>query len=47
MGIGGDALSTFLDLSLLALQAFEVFHVEDAHRDKRGEVFQQSTAEEP
>lgn len=39
MGIGGDALSTFLDLSLLALQAFEVFHVEDAHRDREEKSF--------
>ena len=34
MGISGDALSALLDLSLLALRAFEVFHVEDAHGDR-------------
>lgn len=36
MGIPGEGLTRFLNLSLITLQAFELFHVEETHRARRG-----------
>lgn len=39
MGIGTFAPSPFLNVSLLTLQAFEVFHLQDAHRTRQAKAF--------